>query len=622
MNQSYAFALIISSAISALVAAMAWRRRTAPGAAGLTLAMASLIAWALPYAVRWLMQDVTWQYFWLDATYLGVVTAPTAFLIFALQVTNHAEWLTRQKKLLLAVEPLLTLLILFTDRYHGLFYAGLRSTGTILDGGPWFWINAIYSYVLLLIALVLFVKMFLRTKYIFRNQAGVMVLGMLMPWLSNAIGILKISPFPQLDLTPFMFTISGAIFAFGLFRLHLLDIVPVARDQLVESMNDGVIVLDDALRIVDLNPAARTLLGLHDHHIGQPAETTLEFWQHLGIAVDEQPETQAEIQIKLSSSSYFEVRLSQLHGYHQKANGYLIILRDITDRKQTQMKLQQSEEQYRLLFENATEMIVVVKGTMLKFCNPITSQITGYSIGELTSSPFLRFVHPEDHEYVLSNHMKRLKGELTDPRYEFRLLTKDNQIKWAEVSGIRIDWEGEQATLNFLSDITDRKQAEMALQYQSTHDILTGLYNRQYFETELERLKSGRHFPVSLLMVDVDGLKKINDQFGHHAGDDLLRRAAEVMKTSFRPEDMIARIGGDEFVIIIPDADEETAQKAVNRLRSQVEIHNQTQPADRWLYLSIGSATGDRHHNLSTIFKQADQAMYLEKNLKKSLHAN
>lgn len=601
---------------------MAWRRRAAPGATGLTLAMASLIAWALPYAVRWLMQDVAWQYFWLDATYLGVVTAPTAFFIFALQVTNRAHWLTSQKKLLLAVEPLLTLLILFTDRFHGLFYAGLRSAGTILDGGPWFWINAVYSYSLLLIALILFVQMFLRTKYIFRHQAGIMVSGMLMPWVSNAIGILKISPFPQLDLTPFMFTISGAIFAFGLFRLHLLDIVPVARDQLVESMNDGVIVIDGALRIVDLNPAARTILGLHDNHIGQPAETALEFWQHLRTALAEQSEAQAEIQITLSSSSYFEVRVNQLYGYHHKANGYLIILRDITDRKQTQMKLQQSEEQYRLLFENATEMIVVVKGTMLKFCNPITSQITGYSIEELTSSPFLRFVHPEDQEYVLANHMKRLRGELTEPHYEFRLLTKDNQIKWAEVSGIRIDWEGEQATLNFLSDITVRKQAELALQYQSTHDILTGLYNRQYFETELERLQPGRHFPVSLLMVDVDGLKRINDQFGHHTGDDLLRRVAEVMKASFRPEDVIARIGGDEFVIILPDANEETAQQAVNRLRHQVGIHNQTQPSDRWLHLSIGSATGDRHHNLSTIFKQADQAMYLEKNLKKSLHDN
>jgi len=445
-----------------------------------------------------------------------------------------------------------------------------------------------------------------------------MVVGLLMPWIGNILSLIKLSPFPQLDLTPFMFTASGLLISFGLFRYHLMDIIPVARDRLVESMSDGVIVLDSKKRIVDINPAALKTLQLSKNLIGEAAESVLTFWPVVENSNQVNRESLIEFQMDYQQAIFLEVRFSTLVDRIDNVYGYLLIIRDISDRKQSEIDLKKSEEQYRLLFENATEMIVVVQDMRVIFCNPMTIEVTGYSESELKEFPFIKFVFPADLELVKMNHAKRLKGESIESSYEFRLVTKNGQIKWAEVSGITIEWNGRPATLNFLSDITIRKETEEALKYQSNHDILTGLYNRQYFESEMERLQASRRFPVSIIMIDVDGLKKINDQFGHQAGDELLRNAAQVIKQTFRPDDMVARIGGDEFVVILADVNEIAAKKSIERLRQNLNTYNQKGRNPYQLDLSIGTATGEIFHDLLTILKHADEAMYDEKKFKNS----
>jgi len=149
--------------------------------------------------------------------------------------------------------------------------------------------------------------------------------------------------------------------------------------------------------------------------------------------------------------------------------------------------------------------------------------------------------------------------------------------------------------------------------FQSTHDTLTGLYNRHYFDAEMERLQKSRQFPISILMIDVDGLKKINDLLGHPAGDEILRRTAMVLKQAFRPEDVIARIGGDEFVVILPGTDTETASQAEQRLNHLLQEHNKDLPEGPSLSLAIGVATGNKKSKLMEVFSQADKAMYIVK---------
>ena len=161
-------------------------------------------------------------------------------------------------------------------------------------------------------------------------------------------------------------------------------------------------------------------------------------------------------------------------------------------------------------------------------------------------------------------------------------------------------------------DITERKETEAKLRYLSTHDILTGLYNRAYFDEELERLKNGRTFPVSIVVADVDRLKRVNDLQGHAAGDELLKLTAQVLKGAFRTEDLVARIGGDEFAVILPGTAINAAQEVIERIRKNLAdiIGDDGRPV---LSLSLGCATALDGEGLIEAWQLADELMYEDK---------
>jgi diguanylate cyclase (GGDEF)-like protein/PAS domain S-box-containing protein len=157
-------------------------------------------------------------------------------------------------------------------------------------------------------------------------------------------------------------------------------------------------------------------------------------------------------------------------------------------------------------------------------------------------------------------------------------------------------------------EITDRKRMEQELQYFSTHDALTGLFNRNYFDAEWERLQVSHLYPVGIVVADLDNLKQVNDRFGHSVGDRLIQNAARLLRQSFRAEDILARLGGDEFVVLLPKTDEAAALAAVARLRAH--LAEQTEPH---LSLSIGLAVGHEGSVLLDVLRQADHAMYQDK---------
>jgi diguanylate cyclase (GGDEF)-like protein len=190
--------------------------------------------------------------------------------------------------------------------------------------------------------------------------------------------------------------------------------------------------------------------------------------------------------------------------------------------------------------------------------------------------------------------------------------TKDGREIPVEISTRSFEIKDRQFNLSVARDISERKRMEEKLKQLSIHDTLTGLYNRGFFEEELARLERGGQFPVSLVIADIDRLKKVNDRLGHSAGDDLLRGAAQVLTTSFRSEDIVARIGGDEFAIILPNTDGIVAKKMLRRIRQNLRKYN-TGHANMLLGISFGVSTAKKSKPLQETLKAADASMYREK---------
>ena len=215
------------------------------------------------------------------------------------------------------------------------------------------------------------------------------------------------------------------------------------------------------------------------------------------------------------------------------------------------------------------------------------------------------------------NGEKSFEGEIFNKKLTGELIL--GLMRLSIPPGYEDNWERVQISI---LDITERKEAEDKLRFMSFHDALTGLYNRAYFEEETVRLNGGRQYPVSIIACDLDGLKQINDQYGHDSGDRAIKGAAKVLGLhTFRQEDVVARIGGDEFVVILPSIDLNQNSSILERLENGITQYNNSNLDDglyRPISMSMGHAVVHEGQSLEEGYKSADNAMYVEKISKKS----
>ncbi len=367
--------LLAGAVLAGALAFLAWRRPV-PGSGLFAFLMLAVAEWdalsVLEFAARGMAAKIVWS----ELQYIGIATIPPLWLLFT-RAYAGSKRLPRSAMALLWVIPAITLGLALTNSRHGLIWSRVTSPGPglplVYHHGPWFWVMAAYGYALLLGGSLLLLRSVLRASPAYRGQAVVLLAGMAAPWLGNLVYLLGKVPVPGLDPTPFAFTLSGLLFFVGLFRFGLLDLTPVARAALVESLVDGVLVVDTRGRIVDLNPAARRFLGdTEGARIGQDARTAfavspalLALWDArspaplgAGPSPARSSGPAGEIPSPADSRACLEAWIVPLQTRDSRTTGEMLVLRDITERKEAeeralllereQMARRQAEEALRV----------------------------------------------------------------------------------------------------------------------------------------------------------------------------------------------------------------------------------------------------------------------------------
>ena len=279
-------------------------------------------------------------------------------------------------------------------------------------------------------------------------------------------------------------------------------------------------------------------------------------------------------------------------------------------------EIKQSQDNYRQLVDLSPVAIIVHSQERLVYVNPSAVKLLKAEREEdLVGRSLYDLIPPEDREKAKQRISLVKSGKKVSTFLNAQMIKLDGQMLDVDIISMPLVFQGEPSVQVVIHDITESKQTEKQLRYLSTHDSLTGLYNRSFFETELARLDNGRNFPVSIVVIDMDGLKKVNDGSGHQAGDKLLQQTATLLKEGFRAEDVVARVGGDEFSILMPKADSSVVDRVLNRIRADLEFYNNKNQDDP-LSFSCGAATGEKNGSLEEVLRQADLRMYQKKHSK------
>ena len=437
--------------------------------------------------------------FWSDIQYIGIVFLPMFYLAMSIVYTGRYS---RNAKLLLifmGLYGIITLGIHHTTEQHGYYYRDIvlhqASSLTILTftKGPWYIVNAVYINLSILAASTLFLSFIFKAPGEYRKQAALMLAGSIFPWLGYGIYLGGFSPY-NIDLTPLMLTIASPVWALALFRYRLLDLSPIARDFIFESMADGMIIIDSKERLVDFNSAvSRIFPCIKKNIIGKDIRSILIPYPEILSLLD--------------------------------------------------------------------------CGTGKKSCNIIRE---------------------------VDKHNEHFRVQ-TSP-----LLTKKN---------------GEIGRIIALMNTTEQAALMEELQKLATTDELTGILNRREFisaaSKELNRARRYTRY-CTLIMLDIDHFKKINDMYGHSEGDRALKHVVNIVRENIREIDIFARYGGEEFTLLLPEVDSDAGLHTAERLRSFIEnnpLHLNGGSISITASFGVAVFHGD-DIGLEELIRRSDEAMY------------
>lgn len=539
--------LCLTTVISGCVAFMAWvRRAEAPATRPFTWLMVAIAAYATAGAMGTASTSAVSIIFWAKAEAILSSAVTALFFTFTLHFTYRSQWLTLKRRCLLWAMPIFNMVLVLTNPWHQWVWTSFTpvedSYLLIFKNGPaYLWIAA-WFYVYVITGSLLVARSVTSLEKIYRQQALTVMLSATPPLLVGMLYVLELVP-PGISLLPMSFLFTGIVYFTSLFRFRLFDLLPIARDTLIESMGDSVFVLDNYERVIDMNPAAAAFTHRmaaavtadipktsgQPSWLGRPVNQVLGQWPSLLFHCKKEENTEVLVSICQEPPLHINLRLRLLCDAKQRPTGKLIVVRDVTEEQQAHIALQKTNE-----IQQRTQ---------------------------------LELKHTNDLLAARIQKIESLQGQLRE---------------------------------------------------QAVRDGLTRLFNRRYFEeallAEFAKAKRGGT-PLAIILMDLDDFKRVNDTYGHQAGDCALQVFADVIRHHIRTSDIACRYGGEEFIIALPGmtlAEAYHRAEALRRAFAKTVIQYKEQMIQATVSCGVG-ALPEWGGNQDGLISMVDKALYKAK---------
>ncbi len=621
---SSAFLLVLGTVFYALMAFVLVRHRRAPGAAVTAFAMAACLIWVAGGLVSSLLTGLNGQVAAMSVGYVGACLAPTAILAFVVFYTRPAPLGKRVLMGLLAV-PLATIALMFSNPLHELMWVHppvdtLGNYTIRARWGPWFkfvhipyqWGLACASCSLLFLASLRGVpdRPDLRPS-LNRGQAGLLLGALAATFLVNIVVVTGSRDYPT-SPTAVAIALCSVLFLWIFLQIELVTFRHVAHRRILNTLPEAVLMVDEHDRIVDLNPRAIELVQAGSAAKGKMLAAAFSSEPEMRALLSETDEIDSEV--RLSNGRHYEARVSSVLDSRGYPRGRTVMLTDITERRLQERRLRSIVDvspngivRVRTVCDDKGRLVDVV----CTYANVAAGEYLGVDPSAAEGGSMLAelpAVGPQ-----LLGVFQRCLDEGKDQRVEVPVAGPEDDPLWYRVI---VSPVADELTITFI-DVTREKNREAQMEAVAYTDPLTHILNRRGLETSFrEWADEGRRESDAraILYLDLDRFKPVNDTYGHAAGDRLLKEFAARLRSVTRDGDLIARVGGDEFVVVLHDSDEEATETVVRRM---IEVTT----APYWLNEtavtcrpSIGIFQVPAHgFSLEEGLVEADRAMYLAK---------